>query len=111
MCFLLFQSNNNDQPQTEEKNVSTVEQPQCNWRWYTNISVEPTMFLYMFAFMITSVVEQAFFVNKACLVNNNFTADICDNLNEYPEIKKQVQVSMCDCWLVGGKLKNVVISF
>lgn len=70
------------------------------------------MFLYMFAFMITSVVEQAFFVNKACLVNNNFTADICDNLNEYPEIKKQVQVScgfvLLRVWVfvdVGGKLK------
>lgn len=64
------------------------------------------MFLYMFAFMITSVVEQAFFVNKACLVNNNFTADICDNLNEYPEIKKQVQVSVvvtCGCVLDGWR--------
>ncbi|KAL5291161.1 SLC46A3 family protein [Megaselia abdita] len=95
---------NEPQPQHEgEKKVSPLEQQQpqrpqkcyrsCNTDWYTNISVEPTMFLYMFAFMITSVVEQAFFVNKACLVNNNFTADICDNLNEYPEIKKQVQIT------------------
>ncbi|KAL7733744.1 hypothetical protein ACLKA6_011474 [Drosophila palustris] len=48
----------------------------------TSISVEPTMFLYMFAFMITSVVEQNFFLQKACRVNNNFTAEICDNIND-----------------------------
>ncbi|KAH8302096.1 hypothetical protein KR044_002687, partial [Drosophila immigrans] len=58
----------------------------------TSISVEPTMFLYMFAFMITSVVEQNFFVQKACRVNRNFTADICDNINkkENEEYKKEV---------------------
>jgi len=49
------------------------------------------MFLYMFAFMITSVVEQNFFLQKACRVNNNFTAEICDNINapENEAYKKQ----------------------
>ncbi|KRF83911.1 uncharacterized protein Dvir_GJ12612, isoform C [Drosophila virilis] len=58
----------------------------------TSISVEPTMFLYMFAFMITSVVEQNFFLQKACSVNNNFSAEICANINkpEYEPYKKQV---------------------
>ncbi|XP_017842256.1 proton-coupled folate transporter [Drosophila busckii] len=57
-----------------------------------NISVEPTMFLYMFAFMITSVVEQNFFLQKACLVNNNLSIAICQNINapENEEYKKQV---------------------
>ncbi|KAH8395301.1 hypothetical protein KR222_008564, partial [Zaprionus bogoriensis] len=56
------------------------------------ISVEPTMFLYMFAFMFTSVVEQSFFVQKACLVNRNFSAEICTNINqpENDEYKKKV---------------------
>ncbi|TMW42865.1 hypothetical protein DOY81_012055, partial [Sarcophaga bullata] len=45
--------------------------------WYRKISVEPTMFLYMFAFMNTSVVEHDFFLQRACRVNNNFSDDIC----------------------------------
>lgn len=53
------------------------------------------MFLYMMAFMLTSVVEQAFFVDKACRVNLNFSDIICSNLadSQYKEYNKQVQVS------------------
>lgn len=57
------------------------------------ITVEPTMFLYMFAFQLTSVLEQALFIQKACLANHNYTTEICDNLNEYKEIKVEVQVT------------------
>jgi hypothetical protein len=48
----------------------------------------------MMAFMLTSVVEQAFFVDKACHANLNFSANICANLadNQYKEYNKQVQV-------------------
>lgn len=61
----------------------------CQWVWHvvTSISVEPTMFLYMFAFMITSVVEQNFYLYKSCRVNNNFTEEVCRNLNR-PENKE-----------------------
>jgi PCFT/HCP family folate transporter-like MFS transporter 1/3 len=47
------------------------------------------------AFMLTSVVEQAFFVDKACRVNLNFSDTICSNLadSQYKEYNKQVQVS------------------
>ncbi|XP_034658336.1 proton-coupled folate transporter [Drosophila subobscura] len=71
--------------------VAVVEQPDggprrtaCQWVWnvITSTSVEPTMFLYMFAFMITSVVEQSFFLYKACRVNNNFSEAICTNINK-----------------------------
>lgn len=61
-------------------------------KWYQHITVEPTMFLYMFAFQLTSVIEQAFFVHKACQVNHNYTAEICNNLTQYVEINKEVQV-------------------
>lgn len=62
-------------------------------KWYKKISVEPTMFLYMFAFMLTSVVEQAFYVNKACRVNHGYSIEICDNLDKNDDIKKEVQVN------------------
>ncbi|XP_070135388.1 lysosomal proton-coupled steroid conjugate and bile acid symporter SLC46A3 isoform X2 [Drosophila bipectinata] len=66
----------------------TARRSFCQWTWHvvTSISVEPTMFLYMFAFMITSVVEQNFFLYKSCRVNNNFTEEICRNIN-LPENK------------------------
>lgn len=64
--------------------------------WYQYVTVEPTMFLYMLAFMLTSVVEQAFFLHKACLVNHGFTADECDNLDANLTLKKAVQVTVSD---------------
>ncbi|XP_035794014.1 proton-coupled folate transporter-like [Anopheles albimanus] len=61
--------------------------------WYRKISVEPTMFLYMMAFMLTSVVEQAFFLYKACTVDHGYSHDICLNIEQYQDIKKEVQVT------------------
>ncbi|XP_065361842.1 probable peptidoglycan muropeptide transporter SLC46 [Calliphora vicina] len=63
--------------------------------WYRKISVEPSLFLYMFAFMNTSVVEHDFYLQKACRVNNNFTAEICEHIkdSENSEYKKLVQIT------------------
>lgn len=59
------------------------------------ITVEPTMILYMMAFMITNVVEQAFYVFKACSVNHGYNATVCENINnvKYEDILKEVQVN------------------
>lgn len=51
------------------------------------------MFLYMLAFMLTSVIEQAFFLDKACIVNHNYTREICDSISTNDELKKEVQVT------------------
>lgn len=53
------------------------------------------MFLYMFAFMNTSVVEHDFFMQRACRVNNNFSDDICEHIkeSENAEYKKLVQIT------------------
>lgn len=68
------------------------------WRkyfgWIRHISVEPTMWLYMMAFMITSVVEQAFFVYKACRVDHGYSEEVCANLNENQTLKAAVQVTV-----------------
>lgn len=56
------------------------------------ITVEPTMTLYMMAFMITTVLEQAFFVDKACRVNHKFNSTICDNITAYKDYNSEVQV-------------------
>ena len=44
--------------------------------------------------MLTSVVEQVFFVYKACTVNHNYTEEICLHVENYKDIKKEVQVSI-----------------
>lgn len=81
-------------------------------KWYKKISVEPTMFLYMFAFMLTSVVEQAFYLNKACVTNHGYSQEICDNLNQNDTIKAEVQVSdifiMMELYL-GIKLDDTMV--
>lgn len=61
---------------------------------FSLITVEPTMVLYMMAFMTTSIVEQAFFINKACRVNHGFNSTICDHIaaKENEAINKEVQV-------------------
>lgn len=61
--------------------------------WIRHISVEPTMWLYMMAYMTTSVVEQAFFVYKSCRVNHGFSEDICRNISQNDTVKNIVQVS------------------
>lgn len=63
-------------------------------RWMSLVSVEPTMWLYMMAYMITSIVEQAFFTQKACVVDLGYSEHTCSNLNENMNrlIKEKVQV-------------------
>lgn len=53
------------------------------------------MFLYMLAFMLTTVIEQELFVQKACLVNNNFTKEVCDNLKNETYNSSSIAVQVC----------------
>ncbi|KAK9501064.1 hypothetical protein O3M35_002178 [Rhynocoris fuscipes] len=64
--------------------------------WWKYIGVEPVMFLYMMAFMLTSVVEEAFFVYKACHINLGLSDEICNNLTapENQKLQKEVQLKV-----------------
>lgn len=76
----------------DEKELDNVlQQTNDNKKWYQKISVEPTMFLYMMAFMLTSVVENVFFVYKSCTVNHGYSHEICINIEKYNETKAEVQ--------------------
>lgn len=70
-------------------------EPRRSKKWNEYVTVEPTMFFYMFAFQLTSVIEQELFVQKACRVNLNHSAKICDHLSNQnnTDISKEVQVS------------------
>ncbi|XP_020282165.1 solute carrier family 46 member 3 [Pseudomyrmex gracilis] len=61
--------------------------------WLKHISVEPTMWLYMMAFMFTSVIEQDFFRYKACRVDHGYSEKECLKMNN-EEIKTAVQITV-----------------
>lgn len=65
-------------------------------KYLSLITIEPTMVLYMMAFMTTTVVEQAFFVDKACRVDHKFNDTICGNISakENEDYNKIVQITV-----------------
>ncbi|XP_034190594.1 putative peptidoglycan muropeptide transporter SLC46 isoform X2 [Osmia lignaria lignaria] len=82
------------------KQQGDSEMTHRKWRkyfeWVDKVSVEPTMWLYMMAFMITSVVEQAFFVYKSCRVDHGYSEEVCARLNDNETIKAKVQVTVSE---------------
>lgn len=83
--------------ETQMNNVDTIGKKCCMYlRWVNDVSVEPTMWMYMMAFMITSVVEQAFFVYKACRVDHGLSEEVCAKLNDNQTLKSQVQVTVSE---------------
>ncbi|XP_046817766.1 proton-coupled folate transporter isoform X3 [Vespa crabro] len=64
--------------------------------WMRHVSVEPTMWLYMMAFMVTSVVEQDFFIYKACRVDHDLSEETCVNLKTNKTLNAEVQISVSE---------------
>ncbi|XP_026464994.1 proton-coupled folate transporter, partial [Ctenocephalides felis] len=82
-------------------------------RWWSKVTVEPTLFLYNLACMTTSVVEQAFFVHKSCTVNHNYNETICSHLPEYKKINTEVQLTVSDFhqWNnIAGHVAPIILS-
>ncbi|XP_063838123.1 probable peptidoglycan muropeptide transporter SLC46 isoform X2 [Ostrinia nubilalis] len=52
------------------------------------------MFFYMMAFMITSVIEQTFYVFRACNVNHGYSEEICYDISKYSDINNEVQMTV-----------------
>ncbi|XP_075991267.1 lysosomal proton-coupled steroid conjugate and bile acid symporter SLC46A3 [Anticarsia gemmatalis] len=61
--------------------------------WYKYITVEPPMFFYMMAYMITNVIEQAFYVFQACTINHGYSEEVCHNISNYEDINREVQIT------------------
>ena len=57
-----------------------------------NISVEPIFILYMLTFSTYNIVLQNLMIEKACKVNLNQTASVCDNLQEPENVDIQNDV-------------------
>lgn len=73
----------------DEKEIREEERQKKSW--YQLISVEPSLFFYMMAFMITAVVENVYFNYKSCTANNGYSHEICMELEKHEEVKKLVQ--------------------
>ncbi|KAG5890946.1 hypothetical protein JTB14_019883 [Gonioctena quinquepunctata] len=106
----------------EEISRQGMEDAPTNRYWdkfaqYLNyITVEPTMVLYMMAFMTTSVVEQSFYVYKACRVNHGYNETICDNINDkkFENITKDVQLTTATFHIwnnIAGHTAPIVLAF
>ncbi|KAH1025636.1 solute carrier family 46 member 3 isoform X2 [Dendroctonus ponderosae] len=85
-------------------------------RFLRHITVEPTLVFYMMAFMLTTVIEQAFFVYKACSVNHGYNDTICRNINnkEYENITKEVQITVSNFHLwndIAGHAGQIILAF
>lgn len=62
--------------------------------WYKLITIEPVLFFYMMAFMVTNVIEQTFYVFRTCNINHGLSEEICHNLNKYENYNQEVQVTL-----------------
>ncbi|KAM3968441.1 lysosomal proton-coupled steroid conjugate and bile acid symporter SLC46A3 [Aphomia sociella] len=79
--------------------------------FYKYVTVEPPMFLYMMAFMITSVIEQTFYVYQACTVNHGYSSEICYDISNHEEINEKVQVTVSTFHQWNGIASHVVPLF
>ncbi|KAJ2954279.1 hypothetical protein O0L34_g2530 [Tuta absoluta] len=82
--------------------------------WYNHITVEPSMFLYMMAFMTTSVIETTFYIFRACTVNHGYSEQICYNISAHKDINAEVQVTISTFqqWFgVSSQLVPCVLAF
>ncbi|XP_053624035.1 probable peptidoglycan muropeptide transporter SLC46 isoform X2 [Plodia interpunctella] len=69
------------------------------------------MFFYMMAFMITSVIEQTFYVYKACTVNHGYSSEICYNISNYEDINNEVQLTISTFHQWNGVAGHIVPVF
>ncbi|XP_055636199.1 proton-coupled folate transporter-like [Toxorhynchites rutilus septentrionalis] len=73
-----------------DESLETVVQTE---QWYHKITVEPPMFLFMMSCMLTSVVEQVFFLYKACTVNHGYPPEVCIAIQHHEDIEQDVQIT------------------
>lgn len=79
-------------------------------RFLLNISVEPTIFLFMMAYMITSVIEHSFYVFQACTIDHGFKAEECYNISANTELNLLVQPTVNSFNQWNGIAKHVAPS-
>ncbi|XP_034240532.1 proton-coupled folate transporter-like isoform X1 [Thrips palmi] len=80
------------------------------WRAARCVTVEPVLFSYMFAFMLTSVVEQDFYVDRACRAHLNLSDYVCSHIRDKgnEDDLSRVQIEVASFYQYNGIASNAV---
>lgn len=57
-----------------------------------NLTIEPAIFGFMFAFIMNLSIMTNMMMDKGCLYHLNYSSEICQNLSNHPEEKKNVEI-------------------
>ena len=71
-----------------------------------HISLEPVFFLYCGNMGLISISTQGLYLNKACLVNLNYTQEVCSNIHNQTEIQKETQRFVSEIQAYNGMLQS-----
>ena len=70
------------------------------------ISLEPVFFLFCVNLGLIGIATQGLYLKKACLVNLNYTSEICNNIHNYTAIQKETQRFVSDIQAYNGMLQS-----
>ena len=75
-------------------------------KYLKQITVEPVFFLVFVNFGLIVVSNQDLYLKKACLVNLNYTEEVCDNLQNQTDIQTEVQKYVSQIQAYNGFLQS-----
>ena len=70
------------------------------------ISLEPVFLLFSLNSGLIRISSQGLYLDKACLVNLNYTEDICGNIHNHTEIQKVTQKYVSEIQGYNGMLQS-----
>ena len=100
--FVMTISSTSQSPISSSQNGEQLSKARRYWRlFYTNISVEPLLFLYGLGFSISQSISPVLYMDKICLVGSplfgnasqTWDKEICDHMDtgQYPHVQTYVQ--------------------
>ena len=102
-------SSTSKSPLSNSQNGEQLSKARRYWRlFYTNISVEPLLFLYGLGFSISQSISPVLYMDKICLVGSplfgnasqTWDKEICDHMDtgQYPHVQTYVQTVSTKSW-------------
>ena len=58
---------------------------------WNGITIEPVFFFFALAHGFYAIISKTLYISKVCNVNLNYSAEICDNIQNYTEAQIEVQ--------------------
>ena len=75
-------------------------------KYLRQITVEPVFFLVFVNFGLIAISNQDLYLKKACLVNLNYTEEVCDNLQNQTDVQTEVQKYVSQIQAYNGLLQS-----